>query len=198
MNNRKLDLNKLNKIIKVFCLDISASDASKKIKINRNTINHWYFKFRKIIYNNQIKLRSIYFINKSKNNISIKNKNNNLLLSIEIFNNIFIDISDQKNKETIRRIIYNNKIDHESIFSQSHYNGLIDVKNSKCINIFNNKYYKNSELKLFWHFCESRFTKFNGISLNFDFHLKECEWRWKNKNFLEKNLRLLLKQNKIL
>ena len=33
-------------------------------------------------------------------------------------------------------------------------------------------------MESFWSFSKRRLNKFNGYKANFDFHLKECEWRW--------------------
>ncbi|MCL0085031.1 IS1595 family transposase, partial [Thermodesulfovibrionales bacterium] len=39
-----------------------------------------------------------------------------------------------------------------------------------------------------------RLAKFNGVTINFDLHLKECEWRWNKKSeALEKDLTKILK-----
>ena len=34
-------------------------------------------------------------------------------------------------------------------------------------------------IESFWSFTKRRLAKFNGVSKNFEWHLKECEWRWK-------------------
>ena len=44
-------------------------------------------------------------------------------------------------------------------------------------------------LESFWLFTKKRLTKFNGVKANFEYHLKECEWRW-NKNFDTLNIEL--------
>ena len=33
-------------------------------------------------------------------------------------------------------------------------------------------------MESFWSFSKRRLNKFNSYKANFDFHLKECEWRW--------------------
>ena len=44
-----------------------------------------------------------------------------------------------------------------------------------------------NSIESFWSFCKRRFNKFNGINRNnFHLHLKECEFRFNNRN---KNLR---------
>jgi len=34
-------------------------------------------------------------------------------------------------------------------------------------------------IESFWSFTKRRPAKFNGVSANFELHLKESEWRWK-------------------
>ena len=49
-------------------------------------------------------------------------------------------------------------------------------------------------LKAFWSFTKRRLAKFNGVTKNFDLHLKECEWRWnRNSDELSRELWGLLK-----
>jgi len=36
-----------------------------------------------------------------------------------------------------------------------------------------------TELNCFWSFTKRRLAKFNGVSINFELHLKESEWHWK-------------------
>ena len=33
-------------------------------------------------------------------------------------------------------------------------------------------------IESFWSFTKRRLYRFNGVRVNFDLHLKECEWRW--------------------
>ncbi len=39
-------------------------------------------------------------------------------------------------------------------------------------------HYHINGIKSFWSFTERRLGKFNGVSINFELHLKEPEWRW--------------------
>jgi len=50
----------------------------------------------------------------------------------------------------------------------------------------------------FWSFAKRRLAKFNGVKVNFEYHLKECEWRYnKTERQLFKELILLLKRFRI-
>ena len=46
----KIDNKKILKILKYFCLDITETNTSKTLWIERKTINDWYNYFRKVIY----------------------------------------------------------------------------------------------------------------------------------------------------
>lgn len=47
----------------------------------------------------------------------------------------------------------------------------------------------------FWSFSKRRLAKFNGVKVNFEFHLKECEWRYlKNELELEKELLTMIRK----
>ena len=49
-------------------------------------------------------------------------------------------------------------------------------------------------IESFWSFTKRRLAKFNGVTKNFDLHLKECEWRWnRNPDELNRELWGLLK-----
>ena len=50
-------------------------------------------------------------------------------------------------------------------------------------------------IESFWSFTKRRLAKFNGVKVNFQLHLKECEWRWKkDPATLEQALWLILKR----
>lgn len=64
------------------------------------------------------------------------------------------------------------------------YNGLVDVGHAKHfrVNHGSNKFARGNchinGIECFWSFTKRRLAKFNGVTANFELHLKECEWRW--------------------
>lgn len=49
-------------------------------------------------------------------------------------------------------------------------------------------------IESFWSFSKRRLAKFNGVTANFELHLKECEWRWnKDVDELQRHLWSLIK-----
>ena len=49
-------------------------------------------------------------------------------------------------------------------------------------------------IESFWSFSKRRLAKFNGVTANFEQHLKECKWRWnKDVDELQRHLWSLIK-----
>ena len=48
--NTKIDNKILLKILKYFCMDFSATDTSRLLKIRRPTVNNMYNYFRQVIF----------------------------------------------------------------------------------------------------------------------------------------------------
>jgi len=68
------------------------------------------------------------------------------------------------------------RINHEEEFSDGNGNHINGIEN-------------------FWFFAKRRLTKFNGVKVNFELHLKEYEWRYgKTKKELYKDLIVLLRK----
>ena len=48
-NKAKISQYKIKKIMKCFCLDLTATQTSKLLELNRKTINSYYMDFRSVI-----------------------------------------------------------------------------------------------------------------------------------------------------
>jgi len=81
------------------------------------------------------------------------------------------------------------------------YNGLVDVGYPKHFRVNHgaNEFARDGHCHIngvesFWSFTKRRLAKFNGVKVNFDLHLKECEWRWRKDTYtLAKELWNLMK-----
>jgi transposase len=200
----KLTTYKLKKIIECFCLDLTATQTSKLLKINRNTINRYYQIFRQNIYRYQlqekkrfvgeIEVDESYFgprrikgrINKQGRGTTFKQP---VFGIFERKGRVYTEIITDCKARTLRKII-TGKIDPKSIIysdSWRGYAGLVDVGYDKHFRI-NHKKDQFSKGKVhvngiesFWSFTKRRLTRFNGVKRYFHLHLKECEWRWNKK-----------------
>jgi transposase-like protein len=83
------------------------------------------------------------------------------------------------------------------------YDGLVDVGYDKHfrVNHGENEFAKKDTsihingIENFWSFTKRRLSKFNGVRVNFELHLKECEWRYgKDVALLEMELKKIVKR----
>jgi transposase len=215
----KLSDYKLKKLLKYFCADIEASKTSYLIRINRNTVNKYYNLFRKLIFDNQIKelrkftgeveLDESYFgPRRVKGRSTRRGRGTHRQPVFGIYERngrVYTEVIPNCSIRTLREVI-RGKIDLQSTVysdSWSGYTGLVDVGFDKHYRInhkkneFSNKRGVHiNGIESFWSFTKRRLAKFNGVKMNFNVHLKECEWRW-NKSIpvLENELLMLLKTN---
>ncbi|ENX35937.1 hypothetical protein F889_00636 [Acinetobacter colistiniresistens] len=86
----RLSPQKLKILISMFCQDSTASETAELTKINRNTVNYWYKKFRNLIYLNRTKMRANLGYTKDNKHLNL----HKLVLSIyEKEKNVFIDFT---------------------------------------------------------------------------------------------------------
>ena len=115
---------------------------------------------------------------------------------------VYTEIVPDCKKQTLQAVILG-KVSLESvIYSDSWrgYSGLVDVGYSKHLRVNHgqNEFADGTRhingIESFWSFTKRRLAKFNGVTKNFDLHLKECEWRWnRNPDELSHELWRLLK-----
>ncbi len=118
---------------------------------------------------------------------------------------VLTEIVPNCEKKTLQAVILG-KIDPDTVIHSDgwrSYDGLVDVGCDKHfrVNHKKNEFAKNHNVHIngiesFWSFTKRRLAKFNGVKVNFELHLKECEWRWKkSKTQLEKELFKMLKKS---
>ncbi len=195
---------KIKKIMRYFCVDITATQTSKLIGISRKTVNRYYNSFRSKIYNHQIEefkrfvgdveLDESYFGAKRMRGYHGKLKRGRGTLKQPVFGiflregKVYTEIVPDCKKKTLQKII-RKKISVESIIytdSWRGYDGLVDIGFGKHfrVNHGRNEFALEGDVHVngiesFWSFTKRRLRKFNGIKVNFEIHLKESEWRWK-------------------
>lgn len=214
LNQAKISTFKIKKIIKHFCLDITASKTAPLVYVNRNTINHWFNIFRRAIYAHQYgefekifgeaEIDESYFGAKRVRGYRGKLKRGRGTLKQPVFGvfkrngRVYTEIVPNCKKPILQAII-KGKIDPSTIIYSDGwrgYDGLVDVGFDKHfrVNHGDNEFSKGHGVHIngienFWSFTKRRLTKFNGVKKNFELHLKECEWRYgKKPATLEKEL----------
>jgi len=215
----KISEYKIKKIIRHFCVDITASKTAILVGINRNTINYWYNVFRRAIYAHQmqefkkiigdVEVDESYFGARRIRGLKVKLKRGRGTLKQPVFGvfkrdgRVYTEIVPNCKKKTLQGII-RGKVDLKSaIYSDGWrgYDGLVDVGYNKHyrVNHGDSEFSKGKGIHIngienFWSFTKRRLSKFNGVKKNFELHLKECEWRYsKDYDTLVKDLENILK-----
>ena len=202
-NNRPISKYKRKKILWCFAHDLSATQTSGILGINRNTVNKYYNNIRQLIYHHQvhqmqryvggeIEIDESYFGPRRMRGKSSKRGRGTSFKQVvfgiyERQGRVFTRIIPNCRRRTLHAVM-KGKINLKSTVysdSWSGYNGLVDVGYDKHLRINHKKNeFSNTKgvhingIESFWSFCKRRLVKFNGVKKNFPLHLKECEWRW--------------------
>ena len=188
------------KILRNFCMDFSATDSSKILRIRRATVNSRYNYFRKVIYeyciseekevfNWVIEMDESYFWPKR-----VRWKRWRWARwKIKVFGllkrkwRVYTHIVDDVAADTLLPII-RGKISVESVINTDwwhSYNWLVDLwyKKHYRVNHWENEFVRGKQhinwIEGFQWYCKRRFVKFNWINKEkFALHLKECEFRF--------------------
>lgn len=217
---RRITKTKANKILRCFAEDVSATQASKLVGTNRNTINDWYNSFRKKIaeyqektngsFHGEVELDESYFGGpRKKINAADRRKrgrgaeNKVPVFGIKkredgrVYTQIIKNASKQEILPIIRKIISKK---NTTVYTDKwrSYDGLV-LDGYKHQRINHSKQYSDRKgnhvngIENFWSFSKRRLAKFNGVSRKtFYFHLKECEFRYNNKGGILKLLKRII------
>ena len=212
----RLGKSKIKKLIECFSADVSATQAGKLSKVNRNTANLWYNNFREKIleyqerengsFHGEVELDESYFVGvKKKKNIQrgrgAENKGPVFVIKKRddgrVYTQIIKNASKQELLPIIKRLVAKK---NTTIYTDKwkSYDGLVlDGYKHKRIN--HSKTYSNRKgthvngIENFWSFAKRRLAKFNGVSRKtFLLHLKECEFRYNHKYDILRLLKVII------
>jgi transposase len=219
---RRLSKTRVNKILKCFSLDLTATQAAEMVGVNRNTINVWYMKFRVTLAefqeeqvqksNGEFELDESYFggIKKKIHAEERRKRGRGAENKIPVFGikkrddgSVYTEIIPNASKSTLYPIIKKLITKDDSIIYTDKfrtYDGLV-FDGYKHYRINHSKRYSNSKgihingIENFWSFAKLRLSRFHGISRkNFYYHLKECEFRYNKKHDMMKVLQARLRE----
>lgn len=214
VNTAKISKYKVKKIIRHFCLDITADRTAYLTGMNRNTINRWYGIFRKAIYAwqykefrrlfGEVEVDESYFGARRRRGFRGKLKRGRGTQKQPVFGlfkrngRVYTEIVPNCKKGVLQAII-KGKVDTSTVIYSDKwrgYDGLVDVGYGKHfrVNHGDNEFSKGHGIHIngienFWSFTKRRLAKFNGVKKNFELHLKDSEWRYNREpNDLEQEL----------
>lgn len=201
---------KFRQLVRLFAQDLPASDVAALTGLERKTVNSIFFKIRTRIAeqcelqsplaSGEIEVDESYFgprrvRGKRGRGAASKTPVFGLL---KRQGKVYTEIVPDCRKATLQAII-RGRVALESVIHSDGwrgYDGLVDVGFAKHLRVEhgNNEFGFGSRhingIESFWSFAKRRLQKFNGVPAHtFYLHLKECEWRFNNRN---DNLYLLL------
>jgi transposase len=193
------------KILRAFVADLTASQAALLLGFNRKTINRYYGLFRSRIHAHQlaqqaqfvgtVEVDESFFGPTRPRGVAGKLKRGRGSLKQPVFGvferggRVYTELIPDAKKATLQKVIRGRVALESVVISDGWrgYDGLVDVGYDAHLRL--NKAYGHptrfaengvhiNGIESFWSFTKRRLAKFNGVRRNFEFHLKECEWRW--------------------
>ena len=193
---------KFRQILKLFCVDLNASQIAELTSLNRNTVNSYLRTFRLRIaeicetqspYSGEVEVDESWFGARR-----IKGKRGRGAYGKTIVFGIFkrdgmvyTEIVPDCSKKTLQAVI-RGRVELESVIHSDGwrgYNGLVDLGYAKHLRVDHgrNEFTRGRShingIEGFWGFAKSRLSRFRGMHKStFYLHLKECEFRYNNRN----------------
>ena len=210
-NRSKISERKIRQIVKMFLVDLDASQITKISNLNRNTINRYLTAIqrriaeyceRKSPFSGEVEIDESYFgARRIKGKRGRGAFGKTIVFGIFKRNGkVFTEIIPDCRRATLQAVI-RGRVDLESIIHSDGwrgYNGLVDLGYKKHfrVNHGQNEFVHGKShingIESFWGYSKTRLSKFRGLSkMTFHLHLKECEFRFNHRG---QNLyRLMLK-----
>lgn len=215
-NRSKISEAKIRQIVKLFSLDLDASQIAKITGLNRNTVNRYITEIRFRIseycelqspFSGEVEVDESFFGARR-----VKGKRGRGAFGKTIVFGIFkrkgkvyTEIVPDCRKSTLQAVI-RGRVSLESVIHSDGwrgYNGLVDLGYKKHFRVHHgaNEFARGKShingIESFWAYAKIRLSRFRGINKNtFLLHLKECEFRFNNRaNDLYRMLLEILRKN---
>lgn len=203
IKNTHISEHQFRCILKEFCFDSNATETSKRLGVNRNTINRIYTLLRVRIY----ELSEQHRLDKVGGDIEVDEsyfgarrvrgkRGRGAQGKIPVFGLlkrdgvVYVEIITKASKAQLMPIIKGKVLEGSTIYSDGwkSYDGLI-LNGYRHYRIYHshNEFARGKNhvngIESFWSYAKRRLQKFNGIHKHlFHLHLKECEFRFNHRD----------------
>lgn len=162
---------KFRQIIKYFSLDLQANQIAELTGLSRNSINN-YIKAIRVVIANQTDTNHYYQ----------KLHSDQLLFGITKHDNLIqIDYIPFQLHKTILNHVTGKSTLNISDISSIHCHSILDFTHKKYYNLISKD--KVIDTSFFWGYIKMRLMRFRGVSSDSIYlHLKECEFRYNNRD----------------
>ena len=194
----KISEAKFRQIIRYFAVDLDASQITRLIGLNRNSVNRYLRAIRQRIaefcetqspFSGEIEVDESYFgARRIKGKRGRGASGKTIVFGVlKRHGKVYTEIVPDCSKATLQAVIRGKVTLDSVIYSDGWpgYNGLVDVGYGKHLRIDHgrNEFAKGSThvngIEGFWGFSKTRLSRFRGMSKStFYLHLKECEFRF--------------------
>ncbi len=195
----KLSSFRFRQILRLFALDLTASDAARLSGVSVRSINEIYLKLRERLAREcerrrpfkggEVEIDESYFGPRRVRGKRGRGAGGKTIV-FGIFKRdgrVYTEIVPDCSKATLQAVIRGKVKPHVVVHSDGWrgYDGLVDVGYERHLRIHHgkNQFARGNRhingIESFWGYAKRRLAKFNGVSRNtFYFHLKECEYRF--------------------
>lgn len=199
--NAKISEAKTRQIVKLFAVDLDASQIAQVTNLNRNTVNRFLKGIRERIaresealspLSGEVELDESYFGPHRVKGLRGRGAKGKAIVFglLKRQGKIYTEIVPDCSKATLQGII-RGKVSAESVIHSDRwrgYNGLVDLGYQKHFRVdhsseFANEHSHINGVESFWAYAKTRLVRFRGVHKHaFYFHLKECGFRFNNRD----------------
>ena len=200
--NAKISEAKTRQLIKLFAVDLDASQIAKVTGLNRNTVNRFVKGIRERIasesealspFSGEVEVDESYFGARRVKGLRGRGARGKTIVFglLKRQGKIYTEIVPDCSRATLQGII-RGKVSLETVIHSDGwrgYNGLVDLGYQKHFRVehgnneFANEYTHINGIESFWAYAKTRLVRFRGLHKHsFYFHLKECEFRFNNRD----------------
>ena len=200
--NAKISEAKTRQLIKLFAVDLDASQIAKVTGLNRNTVNRFLKGIREKIaseseasspFFGEVEVDESYFGARRVRGLRGRGARGKTIVFglLKRHGKIYTEIVPDCSMATLQGII-RGKVSLESVIHSDGwrgYNGLVDLGYQKHFRVehgnneFATEHTHINGIESFWAYAKTRLVRFRGLHKHsFYFHLKECEFRFNNRD----------------
>ncbi len=192
---------KFRQILRLFALDLTASQIAELTNLNRNTLNRYLTLVRSLIANfcelespfsGALELDESYFGSRHKKGKRGRGaENKHIVFGIYKRNGrVYTEIVKNVQAKTLQVIIKGKVSFDSTVYTDGFrsYDSIVHLGYQKHFRIYHQESYGKGDVHIngiegFWGYAKVRLVKFRGVSKNtFYLHLKECEFRFNYRN----------------
>jgi len=192
---------KFRQILRLFALDLTASQIAILTNLNRNTVNRYLILLRSLIANfcelaspfsGKVECDESYFGSRHKRGKRGRGaENKHIVFGIYKRNGkVYTEIVKNVKAKTLQRIIRGKVSVDATVYTDGFrsYDSIVHLGYQKHFRIYHQESYGKGDVHIngiegFWGYAKVRLAKFRGLSKNtFYLHLKECEFRFNYRN----------------